>query len=537
MPRISIDRRDVEVPDGATILAAAQKLGIEIPTLCFLKGRPPLTTCLVCVVKVDGRENLVPACATVAVEGMCVQSDCDEVRHARRAALELLLSDHVGDCLAPCQLLCPEGMNIPQMLRQIAAGDLRAAAATITREMALPAVLARVCTKPCEKGCRRASLDVAVSICELKGLAADANLAAQTPCLPRRLPETGRRVAVVGAGPTGISAAYHLALLGHAATVFERESRLGGRLLRDFDRKTLPAEVLDAEVNFIARLGVDFKTNTPVASTPADRDTSPTPEELIAEFDAVLVATGADAGAAAAKLAAQWGVEATAHGLVASKDTYGTSRPGIFAAGDAVRTVKLVVRNTADGKQAARSIGRYLIDPHAGRIARPFNIKTGRLTRDELVQLALEAEHNQPKFDSHGGDLPKAGRESARCLHCDCRAQDGCDLRRYSGEYGANPNRFRLANEDRRGVELLRHKDRIMHEPGKCIRCGRCIAIVNAAGSSLGLAFSGRGFDVRVCAAFNRPLGDIFDNGQDTAMDDLAKQCIAACPTAALSRP
>ena len=545
MPRITIDQRDVEVSEGSTILDAAQKLGIEIPTLCFLKGRQPLTSCMVCVVKIEGRENLVPACATVVVDGMRVQSDCDEVRHARRAALELLLSDHVGDCLAPCQLLCAEGMNIPQMLRQIAAGDLAAAAETIMREMALPAVLARVCTKPCEKGCRRASLDAAVAICDLKGLAADAKLAARAPYLPQRLPATGKRVAVVGAGPTGISAAYHLALLGHTATVFERESRPGGRLLRDFDRQSLPAEVLHAEVELIARLGVEFRTSTPVTNAPVVRGSSPTFEEIMAEFDAVLIASGAK-GATGCSSASISGC------------------PGVFAAGDAVRPAKLIVRLTADGKQAARSIGRYLVDPQAGPIAHPFNIKAGRMTRDELVLLAREAGRNrwvpmaarQPVLrdgsSAAGSDLQKASQEAARCLHCDCRAQDSCELRRYSGEYGANPSRFRHANEERRPVELFRHKDRIMHEPGKCIRCGRCIAIVNAAEGTLsssfvGLTFVGRGFDVQVAAAFNRPLGDVFDEGafdegafnESTvaALDELAAQCIAACPTAALSRP
>ena len=119
MPTRRIDNREVEVPAGATVLDAARKLGIEIPTLCHLDGRPALTSCMVCVVKVAGRGWLVPACAFRAEDGMEVESQTEPVLRARRAALELLLSDHVGDCEAPCRLACPAGANIPLMIRQI----------------------------------------------------------------------------------------------------------------------------------------------------------------------------------------------------------------------------------------------------------------------------------------------------------------------------------------------------------------------------------------------------------------------------------
>ena len=168
MPKLFIDNREVEVDNGATILDAAGKLGIEIPTMCFLKDYKPSTSCMVCVVKVNGLDNLVPACGTVVKDGMRVESSSDQVRQARKAALELLLSDHVGDCLGPCQVICPARMNIPLMIRQIAAGKFREAIATVKKDIALPAVLGRICPKPCEKGCRRAVFDEAVSICLLQ---------------------------------------------------------------------------------------------------------------------------------------------------------------------------------------------------------------------------------------------------------------------------------------------------------------------------------------------------------------------------------
>ncbi|MHC4369871.1 MAG: 2Fe-2S iron-sulfur cluster-binding protein, partial [Planctomycetota bacterium] len=194
MAKLTIDNREVEVANGATILDAAGKLGIDIPTLCFLTGCKPSTSCMVCVVEVEGFASLVPACATVATEGMKVRSDCEQVHEARKAALELLLSDHVGDCLGPCHTICPAQMNIPLMIRQIAAGELADAIATVKKDIALPAVLGRICPKPCERGCRRASLDDAVSICLLKRYVADVDLDSDKPYSPACKRKSGRSV-------------------------------------------------------------------------------------------------------------------------------------------------------------------------------------------------------------------------------------------------------------------------------------------------------------------------------------------------------
>ena len=86
---------------------AAEKLGIKIPAMCFLEGCEPATSCMLCVVKVNGNESLLPACATIAEEGMKVQTSSEEIHQARKIALELLLSDHLGDCMGPCQVICP----------------------------------------------------------------------------------------------------------------------------------------------------------------------------------------------------------------------------------------------------------------------------------------------------------------------------------------------------------------------------------------------------------------------------------------------
>ena len=148
MPKLTIDNQEVEVEKGSTILDAANALGVDIPSMCFLKGCTPSTSCMVCVVKVEGRNGLVPACATVATDAMIVHSETDEVRKARTTALELLLSDHLGDCMGPCHVTCPATMDIPLMIRQIADGNMQAAIETVKKDIALPAILGRICPAP-----------------------------------------------------------------------------------------------------------------------------------------------------------------------------------------------------------------------------------------------------------------------------------------------------------------------------------------------------------------------------------------------------
>ena len=158
MPKLLIDNQEIQVPAGTTIVDAAAKLGIEIPTMCYLPGLPAGTSCMVCVVAINGRENLVPACATIAEDGMQVDTCGDEVTAARRTNLELLLSDHVGDCIAPCQMADPNKANIPAVIRHIAAGNTTAAAELLAGN------LADIDGAKPQRACRRARQDEPVAI-------------------------------------------------------------------------------------------------------------------------------------------------------------------------------------------------------------------------------------------------------------------------------------------------------------------------------------------------------------------------------------
>ena len=545
MPRLTIDGRAVEVAEGATVLEAAQALGIEIPTLCYLQGWEPSTSCLVCMVKVRGSNRLVPSCATKASEGMEIESESAEVHQVRKTALELLLSDHLGDCLAPCHFACPAHMNIPLMLRQIGADALREAIETIKQQIALPAVLGRVCPKPCEKGCRRHAADGAVAVCDLKRYAADADLASPNPYTPSLAPPSGKRVAIVGAGPTGLSAAYYLRRDGHEVLLLDEHPQPGGRLRYQVREDQLPHAVLDAEIAQVLRLGIDWRPSTTIA-------TRAMLDDLLARFDAVLLAWGSidlakpqtrgngDAGTPDKAPIQSFGLPLAAHGVQIDKETFMTARPGLFAAGGAIRVKGLVVRSVADGKEVAVAISRYLSAPTAPGVAagtnkspatpgaaRHFSVRMGKLEPGEIAEF-VAATGQEPRKDppeaAAGYSPEEAAEQAGRCLHCDCRGLSSCKLRRYAEIYGADPARYR--GQRARFQQYLQHSA-VIYEPGKCINCGLCIQIAQAAGEPLGLTFVGRGFDVRV--------GVPFSGSMEQALSRVAAECVAACPTSALA--
>ena len=193
MIKLTIDNTPVEVEEGTTVLQAAAALGIEIPTMCYLEGHTCHPSCMVCMVKDAGKGNFFPSCAMPAAEGMNIIATSDEVYDIRREALELLLSDHVGDCEAPCTLTCPAGMDIPLMNRLIANGEFEKSLEIVRQEIALPLILGYICPAPCEKACRRKPIDGAVSICLLKRFTAQDSGRRNTKLLPD-VAKTGKKI-------------------------------------------------------------------------------------------------------------------------------------------------------------------------------------------------------------------------------------------------------------------------------------------------------------------------------------------------------
>lgn len=240
---LQLDGRSVMVETGSTLLAAARLLGIPIPTVCHREGLEPAVSCMVCVVRDARTGRMLPACSTVAVEGMQIDASGAEVRQARRMAVQLQLDRHAGDCVAPCELACPCRIPMPKVLRALRAGDVAAAHRWVAERCALPRSTARACLAFCESACRRKAIDHPLSLCELHRQAADA----EAPPPPRATTPNPRRIALGDASPAALGCAHRLCLLGHEVTVAEPPNP-----------GNLPSAAFEADLEELARMGIRF---------------------------------------------------------------------------------------------------------------------------------------------------------------------------------------------------------------------------------------------------------------------------------------
>jgi formate dehydrogenase beta subunit len=163
----------------------------------------------------------------------------------------------------PCQHACPAGINVPLYVYLAGQGKYQESLAVVREKVPFPGVLGRVCFHPCEEACRRGSLNEPISIKTIKRFVADRD-AGLWKTYSRKLPPTNKKVAVVGAGPAGLTAAYYLAKLGHAVTVFEALPVAGGMMRVGIPDYRLPSEILEGEIDIIRQAGVEIKLNTRV---------------------------------------------------------------------------------------------------------------------------------------------------------------------------------------------------------------------------------------------------------------------------------
>ncbi|MGK7394946.1 MAG: FAD-dependent oxidoreductase [Candidatus Cyclobacteriaceae bacterium M3_2C_046] len=245
---------------GETILTVAKRNGLEIPTLCHDPRLAPYSSCYLCVVEVEGMRGLQSSCSTRIMEGMRVITDTEKVHKARKTALDLLLSNHYADCAAPCKQTCPAGVDVQGYISLIEKGMFNEAIGLIKEVNPLPAICGRVCVRPCEVACRRNLLGegTGVGVDYLKRFAADYDLNSSQRFKPSIKSNTGKKVAVVGAGPGGLSAAYFLRREGHTVDLYEANPKAGGMLRYGIPEYRLPNDVLQKEIDAILELGVDI---------------------------------------------------------------------------------------------------------------------------------------------------------------------------------------------------------------------------------------------------------------------------------------
>ena len=276
---------------GETILQLANRHGIEIPTLCNDDRLEPFTSCYVCVVEVEGMRGHQPSCSTKLTEGMKIITDNEGIRKSRKIALELMLSNHYADCIGPCKQTCPAGVDVQGYISLIDKGQYSAAVALIKETNPLPAICGRVCVRPCETECRRNLLDegTPVGIDYLKRFASDFDLASPDKYIPVVKPSTGKKVAVIGAGPGGLSVGHFMQIDGHQVDIYEAAPKSGGWLRYGIPEYRLPNDILDQEVKNITDLGVNIFYNKKLGENISY-------QELKSKYDATVLTIGSQKG-------------------------------------------------------------------------------------------------------------------------------------------------------------------------------------------------------------------------------------------------
>lgn len=474
--QLTINGQPVQAQVGETLLAAARRQGLEIPTLCHIQGLAPLDTCLVCVVEVEGHGGLLPACSTRVQPDMRVQTESPRIASARRGAMELILSEHQGECRAPCELACPAGWNIAEFMERLQQDEV-AAAQQAWMSLALPATLGHVCDAPCERACRRDELDRPLHI---RRTHRDLNLQA----VRWTAPPTGPQVAVAGSGPAGLAAALRLAELGYAVTVFEQAEELGGSL-RAMLGAELPAAALQADLDALRRTGT--------ALVVRQAWTAGTDAHAMAPYVGAVLATGQ-------RLRGDGPEDGTVVLAGAAAGVQGSIIRAIAQARRAADRLDLALRQRVSAPEPVRLRYRELSGHDQAAI-----LRTGTSAQDVLPRQ----------------DWQSAAAEAQLCLFCGCHGHDDCRLRRVATQLGADAQRFVGA---RRPFERDASHPLVVYESHKCILCQACVQLSDGQ-----LAVIRRGFLSKVAAPFDGPWGQHLDNAAALA-------CAEACPSGAISK-
>jgi len=289
--KVTINEKVYQAKAGETILELARRHDIEIPTLCHDPRLEPYSSCYLCVVEVEKMRGLQPSCSTKVNNGMVVVTDNERVTKSRKTALDLLVSNHYASCIAPCKATCPAGVDVQGYISLIEKGLYHEAVALIKEVNPLPAICGRVCVRPCEAACNRNHLDegAPVGIDYMKRFVSDYDLYASKHFTPEVAASTGKKVAVIGAGPGGLSAAYFLQQKGHQVDIFEANNHAGGWLRYGIPEYRLPNDLLDKEIATITELGVNIFLNKNLGGNLSYK-------EINENYDACILTIGSQRG-------------------------------------------------------------------------------------------------------------------------------------------------------------------------------------------------------------------------------------------------
>jgi ferredoxin len=381
-------------------------------------------------------------------------------------------------------------MDVPSVARWVRAGDFAQALAVVRQTIALPGVLGHICPEPCAKGCHRSAHDGGLAVCALKrGLVAQ-ELASGPISPPTCAPDTGKSVAIVGTGPTGLAAAFELLQRGYRVTLIDKATQLGGALRTHVPPAELPPELLDAELDVLLRMGITLRLGCSFGPELTTAD-------LRGQYDAVLLALGPMTPALAEAHGWPW----RGQGVLTQSYRLGTT--GLYAAGAMVIPTRLAVKGLAH------------VNPVATMKPMRFSVHRPHPHITVIPQTPATTTHT-----------PEAmSLEAQRCLQCGCAVADSCRLRNYAEEYGA---RWSTHNPTQIPPPLITSHPEVDIDISKCIGCGLCVEVTKQAREPVGLTLAGRGLTFHLAT----PLGVSWAQ----ALTHSASRCAEVCPTGAIVR-
>jgi glutamate synthase (NADPH/NADH) small chain len=357
----------------------------------------------------------------------------------------------IQDCAPPCTALCPVHVDVRQLASAVSRGDFSGGVRIIRKAVPFPEIIARVCDQPCQTRCNRQTLGGAIHVADLERACIEYNAApfSQPPALPQK----SARIAVIGGGLSGLTAAFELARKGYQATLFEQRNRLGGRLW-NFPADRLPPEVIERETALAAQSGVDIHLGERVDCG----------QKLLEEFDAVYLGSGhADP--------ALFSLQTTADGVPqVNPDTFQTSLARVFAGGSLLHPYSAIL-SVSDGRRAAISIDRLLqnVSLAASRVnegayeTRLFTDVSGAAAVSAVIPGTLNSGYTQEE----------ALQEAARCLQCEC--MECVKVCEYLKQYGKYPKLY--VREIYNNLSIIKRARTANRFINSCTLCGLCAEV------------------------------------------------------------
>ena len=354
----------------------------------------------------------------------------------------------IQECQPPCTALCPVHVDVRGLTSALAGGDYQAANKLLRRAIPFPEIIARTCDQPCQSQCTRESIGGAIQVAALE--LACIQYATQAPAKPVLLPKKNARVAVIGSGLSGLTAAFDLSKKGYQVTLFEVEDHLGGRLWQ-FPETQLPREVIRSETEIIHQTDVQVRLNELVdgrfvTDNPHDAWYLDVGEHGLIPFDLARDDQGK---------------------LLLDAETFQTSQPNVFAAKNWSSTVLSV----SDGRRAAISIDRFLqnVSLTASR-ANEGAYDTRLVTNIAGIE---KKETIAPALTGEGYSKEDAAAETKRCLQCDC--MECVKVCEYLKHYGSYPKKY--IREIYNNLSIIMRTRTANKMINSCTLCGLCAEV------------------------------------------------------------